>query len=148
MSFVSGGVGKAVSRWVRKVVLPAAMQWGKPSRCIVKLVRLDILKQLVVDVPVRITDVRLRRVDREGQRMLAIASVTIEGSFVVHGIRVINGKNGKFVAMPSKRTPDGEFRDIAHPICAEAREQIEAAVLKEYYAVEPQCGEEKAEHSA
>jgi stage V sporulation protein G len=61
-----------------------------------------------------ITDVRLRRVNREG-RMRAIASITIDGEFVVHDIRVIDGNNGMFVAMPSKRTPDGEFRDIAHP---------------------------------
>ena len=63
----------------------------------------------------QITDVRLRRVSSEG-RMKAIASITIDNEFVVHDIRVIDGNNGMFVAMPSKRTPDGEFRDIAHPI--------------------------------
>ncbi|MBA4601246.1 septation regulator SpoVG [Thermoactinomyces mirandus] len=79
-----------------------------------------------------ITDVRLRRVNREG-RMRAIASITIDSEFVVHDIRVIDGNNGMFVAMPSKRTPDGEFRDIAHPISPVSREKIEAAVLEEYY---------------
>lgn len=79
-----------------------------------------------------ITDVRLRRVNREG-RMRAIASITIDSEFVVHDIRVIDGNNGMFVAMPSKRTPDGEFRDIAHPISPLSREKIETAVLAEYH---------------
>jgi stage V sporulation protein G len=81
---------------------------------------------------VEITDVRLRRVHKEG-RMRAIASITIDSEFVVHDIRVIDGNNGMFVAMPSKRTPDGEFRDIAHPISQKSREKIEAAVLEEYF---------------
>lgn len=78
-----------------------------------------------------VTDVRLRRTDESG-RMLAIASITIDDEFVVHDIRVIDGDNGLFVAMPSKRTPDGDFRDIAHPICSEARTKIQSAVLDEY----------------
>src|SRR5690625_5515055 len=67
-----------------------------------------------------VTDVRLRRVNTEG-RMRAIASITFDQEFVVHDIRVIDGNNGLFVAMPSKRTPDGEFRDIAHPINSNMR---------------------------
>lgn len=78
-----------------------------------------------------VTDVRLRRVNTEG-RMRAIASITIDHEFVVHDIRVIDGNNGMFVAMPSKRTPDGEFRDIAHPISSHTREKIQGAVLAEY----------------
>ena len=78
-----------------------------------------------------ITDVRLRRVNTEG-RMKAIASITIDNEFVVHDIRVIDVNNGMFVAMPSKRTPDGEFRDIAHPISSATREKIQNAVLAEY----------------
>lgn len=78
-----------------------------------------------------VTDVRLRRVNTDG-RMKAIASITIDHEFVVHDIRVIDGNNGMFVAMPSKRTPDGEFRDIAHPISSATREKIQAAVLTEY----------------
>ena len=78
-----------------------------------------------------ITDVRLRRVNSEG-RMKAIASITIDNEFVVHDIRVIDGNNGMFVAMPSKRTPDGVFRDIAHPISTPTREKIQCAVLAEY----------------
>lgn len=79
----------------------------------------------------QITDVRLRRVNTDG-RMKAIASITIDDEFVVHDIRVIDGNNGMFVAMPSKRTPDGEFRDIAHPISSATREKIQTAVLEEY----------------
>lgn len=78
-----------------------------------------------------ITDVRLRRVNSEG-RMKAIASITFDNEFVVHDIRVIDGNNGMFVAMPSRRSPDGEFRDIAHPISSGTREKIQAAVLSEY----------------
>ncbi len=81
-----------------------------------------------------ITDVRLRKVNTEG-RMRAIASITIDNEFVVHDIRVIDGNNGMFVAMPSKRTPDGEFRDIAHPISSATREKIQNAVLAEYAIV-------------
>lgn len=79
-----------------------------------------------------VTDVRLRRVNTEG-RMRAIASITLDNEFVVHDIRVIDGNNGLFVAMPSKRTPDGEFRDIAHPINSGTRGKIQEAVLAEYH---------------
>ncbi|HLR79516.1 MAG TPA: septation regulator SpoVG [Bacillota bacterium] len=87
-----------------------------------------------------ITDVRLRRVNTEG-RMRAIASITMDEEFVVHDIRVIDGNNGLFVAMPSKRTPDGEFRDIAHPINSNTRAKIQDAVLEEYH----RAGEEEVE---
>jgi len=80
---------------------------------------------------VEITDVRLRKVTTEG-RMKAIASITFDNEFVVHDIRVIDGNSGMFVAMPSKRTPDGEFRDIAHPITSSTRQKIQDAVLREY----------------
>jgi len=89
-------------------------------------------KKVVADMEV--TDVRLRRVNTEG-RMLAIASITIDDEFVVHDIRVIDGNNGMFVAMPTKRTPDGEFRDIAHPISSKTREKLQLAVLTEYNRV-------------
>jgi stage V sporulation protein G len=67
--------------------------------------------------------------------MRAIASITMDHEFVVHDIRVIDGNNGLFVAMPSKRTPDGEFRDIAHPISSKTREKIQIAVINEYERV-------------
>ena len=79
-----------------------------------------------------VTDVRLRRVQTDG-RMRAIASITLDNEFVVHDIRVIDGKNGFFVAMPSKRTPDGEFRDIAHPINSDTRNKIQEIILNEYH---------------
>jgi stage V sporulation protein G len=78
-----------------------------------------------------ITDVRLKKVNTEG-KMKAIASITIDDAFVVRDIRVIEGQNGLFVAMPSRKTPDGEFRDIAHPITQDARELIQTAILKEF----------------
>lgn len=82
-----------------------------------------------------VTDVRLRKVETDG-RMRAIASITLDGEFVVHDIRVIEGNDGLFVAMPSKRTPEGEFRDVAHPINTSARMKVQEAVLTAYHAVE------------
>ncbi len=88
-----------------------------------------------------VTDVRLRKVDTDG-RMKAIASITFNDAFVVHDIRVIDGNEGLFVAMPSKRTPDGEFRDVAHPINSEMRLKIQEAVLTAYYPVTEEALEE------
>ena len=79
----------------------------------------------------RVTDVRIRKLNHEG-KMKAIVSITLDDQFVVHDVRVIEGNNGLFVAMPSKRTPDGEFKDIAHPINSETREIIQSAVLLAY----------------
>ena len=78
-----------------------------------------------------VTDVRVRKITQEG-KMRAIVSVTFNEKFVVHDVRVIEGNNGLFVAMPSKRTPNGEFRDIAHPINSETREIIQESVLEVY----------------
>lgn len=78
-----------------------------------------------------ITDVRVRKVNVEG-KMKAVVSVTIDNAFVVHDVKVVEGTNGLFVAMPSRKTPEGEFRDIAHPISSAAREIIQTAVLKAY----------------
>jgi stage V sporulation protein G len=90
-----------------------------------------LYREKVVNI-MEVTDVRLRRVNTEG-RMKAIASITLDNEFVVHDIRVIDGNNGLFVAMPSKRTPDGEFRDIAHPINSATRGKIQEAILAEYH---------------
>ncbi|PTF46011.1 stage V sporulation protein G [Staphylococcus cohnii] len=79
----------------------------------------------------KVTDVRLRKIQTDG-RMKALVSITLDESFVVHDLRVIEGNSGLFVAMPSKRTPDGEFRDIAHPINSEMRQEIQDAVMKAY----------------
>lgn len=79
----------------------------------------------------QITDVRVRKVAAEG-KMKAIVSVTFDNEFVVHDIKVIEGQNGLFIAMPSRKTPDGEFKDIAHPINTQTREKIQQAILDEY----------------
>ncbi|MDM5245844.1 MULTISPECIES: septation regulator SpoVG [unclassified Lysinibacillus] len=91
-----------------------------------------------------VTDVRLRRVQTDG-RMRAIASITLDNEFVVHDIRVIDGNTGLFVAMPSKRTPDGEFRDIAHPINSTTRNKIQEIILNEYHNSSETEEVEKAE---
>ncbi|TYO96981.1 MULTISPECIES: septation regulator SpoVG [Desulfallaceae] len=78
-----------------------------------------------------VTDVRVRKVLTEG-KMKAIVSVTLDDMFVIHDVKVVEGQNGLFVAMPSRKTPGGEFRDIAHPINTFAREIIQDAVLKAY----------------
>lgn len=78
-----------------------------------------------------ITDVRVRKINVEG-KMKAVVSVTFDNAFVVHDVKVVEGTNGLFVAMPSRKTSEGEFRDIAHPISAVAREVIQTAVLKAY----------------
>lgn len=78
-----------------------------------------------------ITDVRVRKMTEEG-KMKAIVSVTFDDEFVVHDIKVIDGQNGLFIAMPSRKMADGEFRDIAHPINAATRQKIQDAVFAEY----------------
>ena len=79
----------------------------------------------------RITDVRVRKVAKEG-KMKAVVSITIDDEFVVHDIKVIEGVKGLFIAMPSRRAADGEFRDIAHPINSETRDHIQNIILEEY----------------
>lgn len=79
----------------------------------------------------QITDVRIRKISNDG-KMKAIVSVTFDNEFVVHDIKVIDGQNGLFIAMPSRKTPEGEFKDIAHPINTETREKIQNSILEEY----------------
>ncbi len=79
----------------------------------------------------KITDIRVRKINTEG-RMKAVVSVTFDDAFAVHDIKVIEGQDKLFVAMPSRKTPDGEFKDIAHPINAETREIIQKAVIEKY----------------
>jgi len=80
---------------------------------------------------VRITDVRVRKISKES-KMRAIVSITIEDEFVVHDIKVIEGEKGLFIAMPSKKASDGEYRDIAHPISSATRENIQKVILEAY----------------
>ena len=79
----------------------------------------------------QITDVRVRRVTKEGQ-MRAIVSITIDNEFVIHDIKVIEGEKGLFIAMPSRKSADGEYRDIAHPINSETRQRIQDFILEKY----------------
>ncbi|MTI68065.1 MAG: septation protein SpoVG [Firmicutes bacterium] len=79
----------------------------------------------------KVTDVRIRKINSEG-KMKAIVSVTFDDEFVVHDIKIIEGQTGLFIAMPSRKMPDGEFRDIAHPINSETRNKIQEAVFEEY----------------
>ena len=79
----------------------------------------------------QVTDVRVRKVTSQN-RMKAIASITIDDVFVVHDIKVIDGEKGLFIAMPSKKTADGEYRDIAHPINSATREMLQTTILKAY----------------
>lgn len=81
----------------------------------------------------QITDVRLRKVDKEG-KMRAVVSITIDDEFVVHDIKVIEGDKGVFIAMPSRKAADGEYRDIAHPINSETRDKIQNLILEKYQA--------------
>ena len=79
----------------------------------------------------QITDVRIRRISKEG-KMKAVVSITLEDEFVVHDIKVIEGEKGLFIAMPSRRAADGEYRDIAHPINSDTREMIQKTILEKY----------------
>ena len=94
-----------------------------------------------------ITDVRIRKVGEEG-KMKAIASVTFDEEFVVHDIKIIEGVNGLFIAMPSRKMNDGNYRDIAHPLLSETRVRINNAVLNAYENMESEEPDEPAEIEA
>ena len=79
----------------------------------------------------QITEVRIRKVEKEG-KMKAVVSITIDEEFVVHDIKVIEGDKGLFIAMPSRKAADGEYRDIAHPINSDTRERIQTLILQKY----------------
>ena len=81
----------------------------------------------------QITDVRIRKVEKEG-KMKAVVSITIDEEFVVHDIKVIEGERGLFIAMPSRKAADGEYRDVAHPINSDTRENIQNLILEKYQA--------------
>lgn len=92
-----------------------------------------------------ITDVRVRRVAKEG-KMKAVVSITIDEEFVVHDIKVIEGEKGLFIAMPSRKATDGEYRDIAHPINSATREKIQNIILEKYEQVLAEDPVEEAEN--
>ena len=81
----------------------------------------------------QITDIRIRKVEKEG-KMKAVVSITIDEEFVVHDIKVIEGEKGMFIAMPSRKAADGEYRDVAHPINSDTRERIQQLILEKYQA--------------
>lgn len=95
----------------------------------------------------QITDVRIRKISAEG-KMKAIVSVTFDNEFVVHDIKVIEGQNGLFIAMPSRKTPTGEFKDISHPINTDTRQRIQKAILDEYEVVKNETDTENGEEIA
>ena len=79
----------------------------------------------------QITDIRIRKTEREG-KLKAVASITIDDEFVVHDIKIIDGDKGMFIAMPSRKTTDGEYKDIAHPIKSSTREEMQRLILDKY----------------
>ena len=79
----------------------------------------------------QITDVRIRKVEKEG-KMKAVVSITTDEEFVVHDIKIIEGEKGLFIAMPSRKAADGEYRDIAHPINSDTRDRIQKLILEKY----------------
>ena len=90
----------------------------------------------------QITDVRVRKVTKEG-KMHAVVSITIDDVFVVHDIKVIEGEKGLFIAMPSRKASDGEYRDIAHPINSETRDKIQSLILEKYQEVASESEDEE-----
>ena len=90
----------------------------------------------------QITDVRVRKITKEG-KMKAVVSITLDDEFVVHDIKVIEGEKGLFIAMPSKKATDGEYRDIAHPINSETRDKIQSLILEKYQEVASESEDEE-----
>lgn len=90
-----------------------------------------------------ITDIRIRKVSDDG-KMKAIVSITFDDEFVVHDIKIIEGQNGLFIAMPSRKMGEGDFRDIAHPLVSETRNKIRDAIFEEYNKVLAQKAAEEA----
>ena len=84
----------------------------------------------------KITDIRVRKVAKQG-KMRAVVSVTFDNEFVVHDIKVIEGERGLFIAMPSKKSADGEYRDIAHPINSDTRKLLQDAILEAFDKAAP-----------
>lgn len=91
-----------------------------------------------------ITDVRIRKVNDDG-KMKAVVSITFDDEFVVHDIKIIEGQNGLFIAMPSRKMGEGDFRDIAHPLVSETRNKIRDAIFEEYDKVLAQKSVEEAD---
>ncbi len=91
----------------------------------------------------QITDVRVRKVVAKEGKLKAVVSITIDDEFVVHDIKVIEGEKGLFIAMPSRKATDGEYRDIAHPISSSTREKIQKLILEKYEIAMQEAAEEQ-----
>ncbi len=92
----------------------------------------------------QVTSVNVRKIEKEGSRMKGIASIVLDDSFAIHDIRVIEGDNGMFIAMPSRKTATGSYRDIAHPINPDMRKVLQDAILEGYEKAEDVKSEEEA----
>ena len=92
-----------------------------------------------------ITSVKVRKIEKENSNMRGIASVTLDNEFVVHDIKVIEGRNGLFIAMPSKKLANGEHKDIAHPITQEVRTMFEKAIFEAYENAEDPVSKDESE---
>ena len=79
-----------------------------------------------------VTEVRVRLIKKEDTKLRAVASITLDNCFVVHDVKVIEGSDGCFIAMPSKKTPEGEYKDVVHPLNSETRDMLSKSVLEEY----------------
>lgn len=84
----------------------------------------------------KVTSVKVKKIEKENSRMKGIAEILLDDMIAIHDIRIISGDNGLFVAMPSRKTPTGDYRDIVHPISQEARDIIEKAIVEEYNKAE------------
>lgn len=84
----------------------------------------------------KVTSVKVKKIEKENSRMKGIAEILLDDMIAIHDIRIISGDNGLFVAMPSRKTPTGDYRDIVHPISQEARDIIEKAIIEEYNKAE------------
>ena len=96
----------------------------------------------------QVTSVSVRKIEKEGSRMKGIASILLDDSFAVHDIRIIQGDNGLFIAMPSRKTATGGYRDIAHPINPDVRKMLEDAIITEYNNAEASTDTEETETDA
>lgn len=92
----------------------------------------------------QVTDVRVRKIEKEG-KMKAIVSITLDNEFVIHDIKVIEGEKGLFIAMPSRKAADGEYRDITHPINSETRDMIQNVILHKYEMTTLEAAQEETE---
>jgi len=81
---------------------------------------------------ITVTDVRVKKYENNNEKIKAVASITIDDTFVIHDIKVIDSEKGLFIAMPSKKSPDGKFKDIAHPINTDTREMLQKMILDKY----------------